>query len=333
LAWKKLSGFGYIAEGKGKFQGDALFVTRGTTTMSDWLSNFNIGMQIGPGGHLVHAGFHEVWKSFSTDIKSFMQGRNLTCVHCVGHSLGGALAALNADYLSTIGAGQVKLYTFGSPRAGSMVFSQSLTNRINSKNIFRVSHPSDPVPMIPVFPFQHLPHNANGLIIANGFTGLINVDAHSMEPSYIPGVEGKSWHDLSVSGEPSSDKKVKDWLNTSANNGGGFMMGSTYLLGMIGEALLWIIRNIKNALVGVIGINFTVGATIVDQLAWLIYRGVDISTEISGYVKTLIGAIFRFLGRVTNKAESLTMAFIRWVLNLLFTTLSTLAVSALSRIA
>jgi hypothetical protein len=110
------------------------------------------------------------------------------------------------------------------------------------------------------------------------------------------------------------------------------MMGSTYLLGMIGEALLWIIRNIKNALVGVIGINFTVGATIVDQLAWLIYRGVDISTEISGYVKTLIGAIFRFLGRVANKAESLTMAFIRWVLNLLFATLSTLSASALSRI-
>lgn len=46
LAWRKLSGFGYVAEGKGQFQGDALFATRGTTTMSDRLSNANIGMQI-----------------------------------------------------------------------------------------------------------------------------------------------------------------------------------------------------------------------------------------------------------------------------------------------
>jgi triacylglycerol lipase len=112
LVWRKLSGFGYVAEGKGRFQGDALFATRGTNAMSDWLSNANIGMQIGPGGYLVHAGFHDVWKTFSPDIKAFIKGRNLNCIHCVGHSLGGALAALTADYLSVIGAGQVKLGGF-----------------------------------------------------------------------------------------------------------------------------------------------------------------------------------------------------------------------------
>ncbi len=332
LAWKKLSGFGYVAEGTGKYQGDVLLVTRGTAMMSDWLTNFNIGMQLGPGGHLVHAGFHETWKSFMPDVQSFMKGRNPTCIHCVGHSLGGALAALNADYLSNMGAGQVKLYTFGAPRAGSFIFSRSLTNRIGGDNIYRVSHPSDPVPMIPIFPFQHLPHNAEGMIIANDLSGLINAKAHSMKPSYVPGVSGKGWHDLIAPEDPGLDLKVQAWLQQASPNAGGFVKGSVNLLAMIGKALMWILKKSKDIIVGTVGTVLTVGATLVDQLAWLIGKAVTFSSEIAGYVKTLIGAIFKFLGRVVSATVSITVTFLRWVLEMLFTSLSTIAINALMQV-
>jgi len=330
MAWKKLSGFGYIAEGKGKYQGDVLLVTRGTAMRVDWLTNFNIGMQLGPGGHLVHAGFHETWKSFRNDIQAFLANRNPTNIHCVGHSLGGALAALNADYLSDIRAGQVKLYTFGAPRAGSFLFARSLTNRIGSDNIYRVSHPSDPVPMIPLFPFQHLPHNREGMIISNQLNGLINAGAHGMEPSYIPAVDGKAWHDLLAPAEPDWDVKAKTWLEQSALSGHGFLMGSAKLLIMIGKALIWILKKSKDILLGAIGTALTVGATVIDQLAWLIGRAVDLSKELAGHVKTLINAIFKFLGRVVSATVSVTVSFLRWVLGLLFDTLSTVAATALS---
>lgn len=328
LAWKKLSGFGYVAAGTGRYQGDVLIVTRGTAMGADWLTNLNIGMQLGPGGQMVHAGFNETWKSFRTDISEFMKGRNSTCIHCVGHSLGGALAALNADYLSSISAGQVKLYTFGSPRAGSFQFSKSLTQRIGSKNIYRVSHPSDPVPMIPVFPFQHLPYNEAGMVIANGLSGLINVDAHGMKESYIPSMEGKSWHDLIMPLESNWEANAKAWLDKSTMGGCGFLKGSANLLIMIGKALYWILKKCSDILVGAIGITLTASATIIDQLAWLISRGIDLSKEIAGYVNTIIAAIFKFLGKVIGKAISITTEFLRWVLNLLFSNLAMLAVNA-----
>jgi triacylglycerol lipase len=109
-------------------------------------------------------------------------------------------------------------------------------------------------------------------------------------------------------------------------------MGSSHLLSIIGQTLLWIIKEIKVLLVGTVGTAFSVGATVIDQLAWLISRGASVSVEISGYVKTLIFAIFRFLGRGVNKVESLTIAFVRWVLMLFFSTLLTMASNALSRI-
>lgn len=329
LAWKRLSGFGYIAEGYGKYQGDALLVTRGTDMRPDWLTNFNIGMQIGPGGDLVHAGFNDTWKSFRQDVQDFIKGRNLTTIHCVGHSLGGALAALNADYLSAAGVGQVKLYTFGAPRAGSFMFAKALTQRVGSTNIHRVSHPSDLVPMIPLFPFQHLPNNELGLVIDNDIDGLISIAAHNMLGSYIPGVANKVWDDLKVPANPNSDAQVRAWLEHSAGTGGGFMMGSTKLLGMIGRALLWILKKCGEILVGALGTALTIGATVLDQMAWLIGKGLEFSVEVAGYVKHLISAIFKFLGRVVSATVSLTIDFLRWVLDLLFMSLSTMAAAAI----
>ncbi len=291
ISVKQLSGFGYIAAGTGSYQNEVLVATRGTETMYDWLSNFNIGMQL-----------------------------------CVGHSLGGALATLNADYFSSIGAAEVKLYTFGSPRAGGTFFARSLTRRVGRQNMYRVHHRSDPVPKIPLFPFIHVPTAEPGYQLTAGPSGLINTDAHSMELSYVPGVGRDSWQALArrgVSGE--DDMNAQLWLDQVSAGGGGVLMGGAWGLMMIGKALNWLMGKIGTLALNALGLQFTMGMTVLDQLAWLLSKGAELSIEVSSYVGAIITAIFRFLGRTATAGASLTVSFIRWVLGLLFKALVTVA--------
>lgn len=329
LAWKQLSRFGYIAEGTGEYRGDLLVATRGTDIAADWATDAAMSMQRGPSGHLVHGGFNQTWKSFADDLRAFLRGRNPSTIHCVGHSLGGALAALNADYFSSIGAGRVKLYTFGSPRAGVFTFSRSLTRRIGADNIFRVSHASDPVPMVPLFPFQHLPHDREGLVATNSFNGLVNFSAHKMADSYLAGVNGQGWSALERADEPSG-AKIQSWLAQTSLGHSGFAMGSAKLLHMIGSALRWVLARAKDVLVGAVGTALAVGATVIDQIAWLLSRAAAACESIAAHVKTLVGSIFRFLGRTVQAGVSITAAFLRWSLDLLFTSLRAAALRALS---
>jgi len=326
IACKKLSGFGYIAAGEGMYQNELLIATRGTKSGFDWLTNFNVGVQMGPGGQLVHAGFNETWKSFSADLANFLRGRNPSVIHCVGHSLGGALATLNADYFSSIRAAEVKLYTFGSPRTGDNFFARSLSRRVTEKNMYRVHHRSDPVPKIPLFPFHHVPAEAAGYQLAAGPSGLININAHFMVDSYIPGVGELGWQSLGNQ-DAADEVEVQAWLGQVGAGGGGILLGSAAVLQMIGKALAWILG--KVAFVAVGG-ALTAGMSVLDHLAWMLAKGAQASVELSMYISAIIGAIFRFLGRTAVAGASLTTAFIRWVLELLYNSLAAVARRALT---
>ena len=331
LMWKKLSGFGYIAAGTGKFEGDVLVVCRGTDIRNDWLTNFNMGVQLGTRGTPVHAGFNEVFKTFSPGIREFIRGRNPTRFHCVGHSLGGALASLTADMLSVIGAGDIALYTFGSPRVGDGFFARSLTKHIGADNIFRVAHPADPVPMIPLFPFWHLPFGKGGMHVAATSNALISVEAHNMEKSYIPGVSAQAgWAGLSIdSGQAAADLKTRAWLDNIGQEHGKFMMGSASLMAMIGKALSYLLRVSGLAAAGGAGVALTAGATVIDQLSWALQRAAHISKQIGMHVFTLMRAICGFLGRTMVAAADLTLQFLRWLLELFYNSLRSIAIRAL----
>lgn len=74
-----LSGFGFMAQLNGGRSTEIVIATRGTLTASDWGTTF---------------------KSYVQQLNAFIKQQNLgfkpTAVHCMGHSLGGALANLNA---------------------------------------------------------------------------------------------------------------------------------------------------------------------------------------------------------------------------------------------
>jgi hypothetical protein len=335
LMFKKISGFGYVAAGEGARAGELLVATRGTKITIDWLSNLNVAMQLGPGSRPVHAGFNEVWKSIAPEIRTMLRGRNPTRIHCVGHSLGGALAALNADFFSAGAVAEVLLYTFGSPRAGDGLFAHALTKRVTPQKIFRVSHPADPVPMIPLFPFWHLPFGQDGMTIAKTSNALISVGAHSMKNSYGAGVAEHSWTTLGHGGGPTADEgqRVKSWLQNAAEGKGSVAMGSATLLTMIGRALKWLIAKAGKLVMGSIGVAITASATVLDQMAWLLSQAASLSKEIGGHIKGLIGSIFNFLGRKLVGTVDVTAAFLRWVLALLFQSLRSVAQRALSLVS
>jgi len=324
LLYKPLSGFGYLAEGVGEFKGQILCATRGTDSIADWLTDGSVGMQQGPSGSQVHIGFHNTFKSYITEVRDFLRGKNPTHIHCVGHSLGGALAMLNADYFTANKVAAVSVYTFGAPRVGSNTFSSELTRRLGADNVFRVSHIADPVTMIPTFPFVHAPHALPSFVVGSG---LFSFAAHKMVKSYVPAVEQLSWGSFPTDAMAVSDEKIQEWL-TASNGAGAVKMYSAYALQMIGAALKWILKKI-GMLLGTVITAATGAFTLLDRLAWMISKGVEISKEVAGYGISLIRAVMRFLGRVANTVQELTMAYLRWIFSLLFTTLANAATIAL----
>lgn len=327
--WRALSGFGYIAQGKGAYAGEVLLVTRGTASMSDWLTDAHIGLQRGPSGLPVHAGFNEVWKSFAAALREFLRGRNPSRIHCVGHSLGGALAMLNADFLTENRVADVQVYTFGAPRVGDGFFARSLTERIGANQIYRVSNPVDPVPMIPLFPFWHLPFGASGHQIGASSSLPISPSGHKMLVSYIPGVKGKDWNDLAASADPDPGK-IKSWLMLAAEGQGSFLKGSAWVLTLIGRALAWMLGKASQLVFGCISAQLTASFTALDQIAWLLSRSADLCREMGLQLKGLVAAIAGFLGRRLQQGVDITRAFLRWVLDLLLASLRAAGQLALS---
>lgn len=324
-----LSGFGYVADGinDGPFKGHVLIATRGTASLADVFTDFHCGMQSGDSGYQVHIGFNNTWKSYKAELDSLMKGRNPVHVHCVGHSLGGALAMLNAEYLLK-GGYPVSVYTFGAPRVGSENFARNLTQKMAGKgNIYRVSHIADPVPMIPTFPFVHAPYCMPSYVIGSG---LINFAKHKMAKSYIPAVKELDWGSFPTDALQQTDQQVETWL-ASANGAGAVKMYSAHALQMIGQALRWLLK--KAGLAIGIGVTAFTGAfTLLDRIAWMIEKAVELDKQLGDAAKSLMRAVMRFLGRTVDATQQLTRAYFRWVFGLLFSTLSAFASIAVRQV-
>jgi hypothetical protein len=74
-----------------------------------------------------------------------------------GHSLGGAIATLCAQYLSTVYP-YVSIYTYGSPRVGNYAFAELFNSTVTDS--YRVINRDDIVPHLPYFAstnFHHVP--------------------------------------------------------------------------------------------------------------------------------------------------------------------------------
>ena len=311
LIFKYRSGFGVIAKGKGQFQGDALLVIRGTKNLlKDGLfTDGNIGFGISPAGQMVHNGFNNTFGSFfGQHVRPFLSRHQITRVHCVGHSLGGALATLAADRIATDGLGKPILYTFGSPRVGSIAFAQKLTASLGPRRIFRVCHKTDIVSLVPLWPFTHVPRFYKECYIES--PGVVpGLSYHYME-KYIDSVKDKTWRELRKFPPPQDfDAAVIAWLQSQHRF--GMTVGNVL---MFNHAIAYLLKKILYATGIVVQTGLSSGLTAFDALAQALAHGAAASKQIKDEVGGLLRQALAMLGKATTQVGEITASFIRSVL-------------------
>ena len=255
-------------------------------------------------------------------MRNFLRGRNPTHIHCVGHSLGGALATLCADYCVANRVSLVSLYTIGAPRAGMAGFANALTEKMGVENIFRISHAADPVTAVPIYPFCHVPYQTRNYVV--GGTGLIlNPWVHAMG-SYNKAIGQASWSALQDRSSPILVDEVKRWLETVAA-GGGVTAYAADSLAMIGKVLGWILKQEYQSW----GIECANYYTALDHLAHMIERGTKFTKQTEEQLKTVMNAILRFIGRSAVTISELSLAFVQYVFELFYAAIRTIAAQAI----
>lgn len=312
-----LSGFGFVAEcGPGR-PGELVLATRGTNfgyNMHDVATDINCGYSIGPGNHVVHRGFNKTFASYQHDLYNFVfdHGRraDITTVHCVGHSLGGAVANLNAMALKDMGFA-VMLYTVGSPRVGWHSFAAELTNKLNSEQIFRVVNPGDPVPMVPVFPFMHASEVGSEYVVNTN--EVVGIGCHMLGNGYQPMQRADCWSALRPL-HPMDEVNSENFGSVIQSHMGPSLHSSS-LLRKIGLALTHLLKVTGVAVSSyrqfVVGLGFTV----VDMLMEALTRAVNGPEVLVEEAKSVVHAMLKFLGRPLTWIAEITLDLIRHVVH------------------
>lgn len=313
------SGFGILLERSGGGVTDHVLVCRGSMGPkwgNDWLSNYNIGFAAGPNGVASHLGFTKVFKSMLEDVSAAVQAAGpIKNLHIVGHSLGGAVSTLFASHFKSEST-DVRLYTFGAPRAIDALSSVSLTKRIGRENIKRVYSRCDPVPMIPLFPFSHLRHCDHEL--ADNKT-IIHGGAHDMLENYKAHLTG-DWPQHKESWQMFSADYWLDIADTA----------STRPFSAVGA---WAINNAIKALitliVGAAQIVVSPTFTLLDRLAAILFYGYDLGKRMGGAVLRLLEIIAKYVGITIVVTAGLSIAIIRYLIGRFLAGLANMAAIAL----
>lgn len=152
--FKHKTGFALIGTGKksGSYSGHTVIALRDTANKRDAVTDMHCGLSTSANNLPAHAGFNKTFNSIRPVLNSYFTQNNTGPVHCVGHSLGGALANLTANWLHNKQSGRpISLYTFGAPRVGYASFADKTSNSLH--RVFRCLHTADPVPLLPFWPF------------------------------------------------------------------------------------------------------------------------------------------------------------------------------------
>ena len=311
---KSRTAFGLCGLGKGIYQGHAFIVLRGTKYLADWLTNLNVGVSRSSYGQSVHDGFHQAFKSTRQKIKPFiasLSSHGVHSVHCIGHSVGGGMATMCAEYVKASTTHSPYLYTFGAPRVGLQSFADMLSSNIGPERIYRVYHQTDIVPCVPFWPFVHAP-----TYLCDSY------DYFQPSPGVFPNAK---WHDISLYVQTVGTQKwtalrkkrnvckdsssVLNWLNKE-----GPVNFNAANLEWLDKAINYVLYRCLGGVGNTVTSAFSSTFTLMDQLAYILKKGIDLSKDISGLVLSLIRKIMKILGMnsTIEKADA-TFAFIRSV--------------------
>ena len=307
---KKVSNFALFFVGKGRYKKHVFIVVRGTASIADALSDINVGARNTGYGTMAHAGFVAAKQELTKPLNDFIASAgSIKCFHVIGHSLGGGVANLLAEQLKA-GPGEkrnVKLYTFGAPRVGDKLFSQRLTQKLGSHNIFRVTHTSDPVPMVPVWPFFHA---AYGDMAYERYSPYHPFKYHLMT-HYVDSMQkAKTWSYLGgLQTMPVTIKFIESFLLNDKS------MGLTaYSIKLISIALRYIQQGTLTSLSIGLGAASASYFSLMDRLAYMLHKDVQVDKSKSSLSSLLIKKLCIVLGIKQPTETNFSHSFIRFVL-------------------
>lgn len=308
-------GFGLCARGTGIYKNNLFLIFRGTTeanNRADFVTDARIGITRSKAGLPVHIGFNQTFNSMLPDIRAFISAAKVSdSIHCIGHSLGGAVASLAADWVSKNTINPARLYTFGAPRVGTEWFVKSTTNSVGSLNIHRVYHRTDPVPMVALYPFMQAPYGETGYFIYSG-EPLTTGAAHLMA-KYVRSVKGKSWAQLSGTYEQpyTIEAAIESWLKSKSP----VSSSSASFWRWVDSALIYVLKKVATSSIMLLQ-GVLIGAfTLADKMAYILAKGIDLADRISQWVELLMRKLMQALNmRIAKSKKELTRDLIRQVL-------------------
>ena len=311
-----VSGFGFVARGKGIRSNEVFVCTRGTQTREDISTDLNFLPTAHNQGGQVHRGFKKTFDSYAHNlhatVKQVAGGNKPVAVHCVGHSLGGALANLNAAALSSGRHHNVYLYTLAAPRVGLSAFGQFLDSHLEADRVFRVANLADPVTMLPCFPFMHAPIQRGHINLGSAYLAKVNPFTHMMGNGYKV-IKGQSWDELKAGSGlmPLTRIVQKAKVNlekklTVLGRPVGEMMHSNQLLSAIGFLVQSLLG--KQAYQSMITTTqWGTGAfTALDQLAETIYLVGLGTAQAADTARAIVSSIFHFIGQRIGQTIQIT---------------------------
>ena len=279
---------GLVAEGRGTQAGNLLLSFRGSTRLGDALIDCSTGIWQSSKGFAAHSGFVAAFNSMKYDLDQLVP-RTLapTELHIAGHSMGGALATLAAEYLAGRGH-RIYLYTFGSPRVGTKEFCDNLIWELGEQNIKRYYYDGDFVTWLPAWPFCHLP----GTRLITGHRVGRHTDYFKPQHQTIAPQERHTWSD------------ARDQAFALLSGQGG-VASAKYLCkrgaAVLGKVLMLILKLVG----GLIGLTVTAAATVIDLVIYALYQGV----RLGGWMLSLIDKFYRYArkwcGMPEDRADAL----------------------------
>lgn len=309
---KKPHVMGFFATGLAEYKNQAFFAFKGTDGLYDALSDGNTGIKASHTGCYVHQGFYYAFNSMVTELRQFLSSlKGITVAHCIGHSLGGAVATLAADWIKTSGvAGQVNLYTFGSPRVGLDMFAKKCTSRLVADNVYRVYHKTDPVPMVPTWPFSHVPTSGVDYLL-NSPVSVPPWKYHFMEHYQNSVRNSDGWASIKNNRPKGYGQlAIEKWLQSD-----NIVSFEANTLELLDAALVYVIEKVINLAGIVIVTAFATGFTLLDRMAVFMAKAAKATVKVSVWVYHLIRKMAALIGVVVKEGMDLTVDFIRMVFN------------------
>ena len=332
------SGFGFMAQLNGGRSREIVIATRGTATWADAGTDTNAIPTPGPTGHAIHKGFNTTFKSYVQQLNEFIKQQNLgfkpTAVHCMGHSLGGALANLNAAACAELGLNSY-LYTVAAPRVGMVPYAEHLSKKMKADHVYRVANEADAVTMLPVYPFVHAPY-CHGTVLLDGGWATVSAFQHKLATGYSAMVNS-TWKQMQSHTRGKQQQLENSMYPVNNAEAGRFeqlakMPGAMFsgrLLKLINKAIHDMLSRLGAQSLLSVGHYGTGSFTVLDQMAEILARYAQASYKQSKEVAGMLNAIMAYLGRSTHAVADASVATIRWVFGLLHQSVNTMAKQAI----